>query len=233
MQLKPLFLAAAAVAMIVAIPAFLSSRVSAGDLNKQIPAPLADPASRAATEVAVLAGGCFWGQQAVFEHVKGVTRVVAGYSGGTKETANYDAVGNQRSNHAEAVEITFDPKQVTYGQLLQIYFSVAHDPTQLNRQGPDRGASYRSEIFAASPAQEATAKAYIAQLDAAGLFAAPIVTKVSGLKAFYWAETEHQDYLVRNPNSSYIRANDLPKLEALKRVWPLFWRETPVLLPRR
>lgn len=233
MQLKPLFLAAAAVAMIVAIPAFLSSRVSAGDLNKQIPAPLADPASRAATEVAVLAGGCFWGQQAVFEHVKGVTRVVAGYSGGTKETANYDAVGNQRSNHAEAVEITFDPKQVTYGQLLQIYFSVAHDPTQLNRQGPDRGASYRSEIFAASPAQEATAKAYIAQLDAAGLFAAPIVTKVSGLKAFYWAESEHQDYLVRNPNSSYIRANDLSKLEALKRVWPLFWRETPVLLPRR
>lgn len=233
MQLKPLFLAAAAVAMIVAIPAFLSSRVSAGDLNKQIPAPLADPANRAATEVAVLAGGCFWGQQAVFEHVKGVTRVVAGYSGGTRETANYDAVGNQRSNHAEAVEITFDPKQVTYGQLLQIYFSVAHDPTQLNRQGPDRGASYRSEIFAASPAQEGTAKAYIAQLDAAGLFAAPIVTKVSGLKAFYWAESEHQDYLVRNPNSAYIRANDLPKLEALKRVWPLFWRETPVLLARR
>jgi peptide-methionine (S)-S-oxide reductase len=231
MQLKPLFLAAATVAAIIAAPALLSSGVAA-DLNKQIPAPVSDPANKAATETAVLAGGCFWGQQGLFEHVKGVTRVVAGYSGGTKETANYDAVGNQQTDHAEAVEITFDPKQVTFGQLLQIYFSVAHDPTQLNRQGPDRGASYRTEIFAASPVQEATAEAYIAQLEAARIFPAAIVTKLGPLKAFYWAEASHQDYLVKNPNSSYIRANDLPKIEALKRVWPQFWRETPALLAR-
>ena len=229
-KLKALFLAAATVAAIVAIPAFLSSRVSAGDLNKPIPAPLSDPANRAATETVVLAGGCFWGQQAVFEHVKGVTRVVAGYSGGTKQTANYEDVAHQRSDHAEAVEITFDPEQVSFGQLLQVYFSVAHDPTQLNRQGPDRGASYRSEIFAATPAQLATAKAYIAQLEAARIFPARIVTKISALKGFYWAETEHQDYLVKNPNSSYIRTHDLPKLAALKQVWPQFWRENPVLL---
>lgn len=226
MQLKALFLAAA----ILAVPALLSSQVAAGDLNKQVPTPLSDPAGRAATETAVLAGGCFWGVQAVFEHVKGVTRAVAGYSGGTKETANYDDVSGRRTNHAEAVEITFDPKQVSFGQLLQIYFSVAHDPTQLNRQGPDRGTHYRSEIFAASPAQEATAKAYIAQLDAAGIFPAPIVTRTGPLKGFYWAESEHQDYLVKNPNSSYIRTHDLPKLAALKRVWPQFWRENPVLL---
>lgn len=228
-NLEALVLAAAAALAIFAGSAFVFP-VAAADLNKPIPAPLSDPANRAATEVAVLAGGCFWGQQAIFEHVKGVTRVVAGYSGGTKETANYEDVAHQRSRHAEVVEITFDPKQVSFGQLLQIYFSVAHDPTQLNRQGPDRGASYRSEIFATSPAQQATAKAYIAQLEAARLFPKPIVTKISSLQGFYWAESEHQDYLVKNPNSSYIRTHDLPKLAALKRVWPQFWRENPVLL---
>ena len=232
MQLKPLFLAAATIAAIIAAPALLPSAVVADELNKQVPAPKTDPANKAATETAVLAGGCFWGQQGLFEHVKGVTRVVAGYSGGTKETANYEDVGNQRSEHAEAVEITFDPKQVSFGQLLQIYFSVAHDPTQLNRQGPDRGASYRSEIFATSPAQEATARAYIAQLGAAKIFPETIVTKLGPLKAFYWAESNHQDYMIKNPNSSYIRTNDLPKLQALKRVWPQFWREEPALLAR-
>jgi len=230
MQKRKALVLAAAALVIGATAAFLLPRASAADLNKPIPAPLSDPANRAATEVAVLAGGCFWGQQAIFEHVKGVTRVVAGYSGGTKETANYEDVAHQRSRHAEVVEITFDPKQVSFGQLLQIYFSVAHDPTQLNRQGPDRGASYRSEIFATSPAQQATAKAYIAQLEAARLFPGPIVTRISSLNDFYWAESEHQDYLVKNPNSSYIRAHDLPKLAALKRVWPQFWRENPVLL---
>lgn len=232
MPLKPFFLAAATTLAIIAAPALLPSAVAASELNTQIPAPRTDPANKAETEIAVLAGGCFWGQQGLFEHVKGVTRVVAGYSGGTKETANYEDVGNQRSQHAEAVEITFDPKQVSFGQLLQIYFSVAHDPTQLNRQGPDRGASYRSEIFAASPAQEAAAKAYIAQLGAAKIFAGPIVTKISPLKAFYWAESYHQDYMIKNPNSSYIRTNDLPKLQALKRVWPQFFRDEPVLLAR-
>ncbi len=230
MQKRNALVLVAAALVIGGAAAFLSPRATAADLNKPIPAPLSDPANRAATETAVLAGGCFWGVQAVFEHVKGVTRVVAGYSGGTKETANYDDVAYQRSTHAEAVEITFDPKQVSFGQLLQIYFSVVHDPTQLNRQGPDRGAHYRSEIFATSPAQQATAKAYIAQLEAARLFPKPIVTRISSLNGFYWAESEHQDYLVKNPNSSYIRAHDLPKLAALKRVWPQFWRENPVLL---
>lgn len=232
MQLKPLFLTVAATLAIIVAPMLLPSAVVANELNKPVPAPRTDPANKAVTETAVLAGGCFWGQQGLFEHVKGVTRVVAGYSGGTKETANYEDVGNQRSEHAEAVEITFDPKQVSFGQLLQIYFSVAHDPTQLNRQGPDRGKSYRSEIFATSPAQEAAARAYITQLDAAKIFAEPIVTKVGPLKAFYWAESSHQDYMIKNPNSSYIRTHDLPKLQALKRVWPQFWREEPALLVR-
>lgn len=232
MQLKPLFLAAATTLAIVAAPALLPSAGVADELNRMVPAPRTDPTNKAETETAVLAGGCFWGQQGLFEHVKGVTRVVAGYSGGTRETANYEDVGNQRSDHAEAVEITFDPRQVSFGQLLQIYFSVAHDPTQLNRQGPDRGRSYRSEIFAANPAQEAAARAYIAQLDAAKLFPEPIVTRVSSLKAFYRAESYHQDYMIKNPNSSYIRTNDLPKLQALKQVWPQFFREEPVLLAK-
>jgi peptide-methionine (S)-S-oxide reductase len=184
------------------------------------------------SEVAVLAGGCFWGQQGVFEHVKGVTKVVSGYSGGGRQTARYDRVSDGDTGHAESVQITFDPHQVTFGQLLQIYFSVAHDPTELNRQGPDEGTQYRSEIFAASPEQDATARAYIAQLDAGHIFAAPIATKVEALKGFYPAEDFHQDYLVRNPQASYIRINDLPKIAALKQVWPAFYREKPVLLAR-
>ena len=229
MRVKPLYLAMAALAAVSAAP-LLSSHVLAGDLNKQIPAALSDPANTATTEVAVLAGGCFWGQQGVFEHVKGVTKVVAGYSGGERETAHYDRVSDGDTGHAESVQITFDPRQVTFGQLLRIYFSVAHDPTEVNRQGPDEGTQYRTEIFAASPEQEATARAYIAQLDAAHIFAAPIATKIEPLKGFYRAEDFHQDYWVRNPNSAYIRINDLPKIEALKRVWPDYYREKPVLL---
>jgi peptide-methionine (S)-S-oxide reductase len=225
-----LTLAAAAVASIAAL---LSSHASAGDLNKEIPAAASDPANPASSEVAVLAGGCFWGQQGVFEHVKGVTKVVAGYSGGSSRTARYDTVSEGTSGHAEAVQITFDPRQVTFGQLLRIYFSVAHDPTELDRQGPDTGSQYRSEIFAAGPEQEAAARAYIVQLDAAHIFTAPIVTRVEPLKGFYPAEDYHQDYLVKNPDSSYIRTNDLPKISALKRVWPDFYRETPVLLAEK
>jgi len=232
MNLKPLTLILAAAAL-ASIAALLSSHASAGDLNKEIPAAASDPANSAASEVAVLAGGCFWGQQGVFEHVKGVTRVVAGYSGGSNRTARYDTVSEGASGHAESVQITFDPRQVTFGQLLRIYFSVAHDPTELDRQGPDTGSQYRSEIFAAGPEQEATARAYIAQLDAAHIFAAPIVTKVGALKGFYPAEDYHQDYLVKNPDSSYIRTNDLPKIAALKRVWPDLYRETPVLLAEK
>ena len=227
MTTKPLYLVMAVAAMALAVP-LLSSH--AGELNAEIPAALADPAGQATTEVAVLAGGCFWGQQGVFEHVKGVTKVVSGYSGGDAKTANYDQVSEGDTGHAEAVQITFDPRQVTFGQLLKIYFSVAHDPTELNRQGPDEGTQYRSGIFTASQEQEQTAKAYIAQLDSAHVFAAPIATKVEPLKAFYPAEDYHQDYLVKNPRASYIVINDLPKIAALKRVWPALYREKPVLL---
>jgi peptide-methionine (S)-S-oxide reductase len=231
MTAKPLYLmlSAAAVAALL-----LSSHASAGDLDKEIPAAAAaDPANPTSSEVAVLAGGCFWGQQGVFEHVKGVSRVVAGYSGGESKTARYRLVSEGDTGHAESVQITFDPHQVSFGQLLRIYFSVAHDPTELDRQGPDSGTQYRSEIFASSPEQERAARAYIAQLDAGHVFAAPIATKVEPLKAFYPAEDYHQDYLVTNPDSSYIQENDLPKIAALKRVWPDYYREKPVLLAEK
>jgi peptide-methionine (S)-S-oxide reductase len=230
MSFKPLVLTIAAAALLAA-PAFWPS--SAHELNQPIPAAAADPANAAESETAVLAGGCFWGLQALFEHVQGVTRVVAGYSGGTRETAHYDMVGNQETDHAESVEITFDPSQVSFGRLLQIYFSVAHDPTQVGGQGPDRGASYRSEIFAATPEQADTARAYIAQLEAAHVFSAPITTRVEPLTGFYAAEDYHQDYLVHHPDSEYIQVNDLPKLDALKRVWPGYYRDAPVLLASR
>jgi peptide-methionine (S)-S-oxide reductase len=230
MRMKPLYLLAAAACAALAAP-FMASQ--AGELNKQIPAAAADPASSAATEVAVLAGGCFWGQQGVFEHVKGVTKVVSGYAGGERNTAHYERVSDGDTGHAESVQITFDPRQVSFAQLLQIYFSVAHDPTELNRQGPDEGTQYRSEIFTASPRQEQIARAYIAKLDSAHLFPAAIATKVEPLKAFYAAEDYHQDYLVRNPRAAYIVINDLPKIAALKRVWPVFYREKPVLLAER
>lgn len=204
----------------------------AGDLNRAIPAPELDPAVTASREVAVLAGGCFWGQQGLFEHVKGVEQVVAGYSGGAAATAHYGMVGTETTGHAESVKIIFDPRQVSFGALLQIFFSVAHDPTQLDRQGPDRGPSYRSAIFPTSPAQQKIAAAYIAQLGAARLFPAPIVTKIEPFKGFYPAEDYHQDYLVRNPDAPYIRINDLPKIAALKQVWPARWRPDPVLLAR-
>jgi peptide-methionine (S)-S-oxide reductase len=230
MRMKPIYLLAAAAGAALALP-LLSSH--AGELNKQIPAAAADPASPAATEVAVLAGGCFWGQQGVFEHVKGVTRVVSGYAGGERKTAHYEQVSDGDTGHAESVQITFDPRQVSFAQLLQIYFSVAHDPTELNRQGPDEGTQYRSEIFAASPRQEQIARTYIAKLDSAHLFPVAIATKVEASKAFYPAEDYHQDYLFRNPHAAYIMVNDLPKIAALKRVWPDFYREKPVLLAER
>lgn len=205
---------------------------NADALNKAIPAPAADirAAQAPSEDVAVLAGGCFWGMQGMFEHVKGVKRVVAGYAGGDRATAHYEMVGTETTGHAESVEITFDPKQVTYGQLLQMYFSVAHDPTQLNRQGPDRGPSYRSEIFFRTPAQERVARAYIAQLDQAHVFSAPIVTKVEPLRGFYPAEGYHQDYLIHHPAQPYIVFNDLPKIAALKRTYPQHYREDPVMV---
>ncbi len=210
-----------------------TAAVSAEDLRKPIPAPAFDPRNAAATETAVLAGGCFWGQQGVFAHVKGVKKVVSGYSGGSRATAFYPIVTTETTNHAEAVQITFDPKIVSFGQLLQIYFSVAHDPTELNRQGPDEGPSYRSEIFAATPQQEKIANAYIAQLDQAHIFPRSIVTRVEPLKAFYDAEAYHQDYLFLNPAQPYIVINDLPKIAALKKVWPQYYNPDPVRLSRK
>jgi len=205
----------------------------ADDLDKAIPAPGLDSANDTNRETIVLAGGCFWGQQAVFEHVKGVIKVVAGYSGGAASTANYPMVTTETTGHAESIQVTYDPKAVSFGRLLQVYFSVAHDPTELNFQGPDEGTSYRSEIFFSSPDQEKTAHAYIAQLDAAHVFGKAIVTKVEPLKGFYAAEGYHQDYLIHNPSQPYIVINDLPKLAALKRVWPDYYRPDPVRLATR
>jgi len=218
---------------IAAVMLALSPAARGEDLDKTIPAPALNPANSASSETVVLAGGCFWGQQAVFEHVKGVTKVVAGYSGGARDTATYPQVTTETTGHAESVQITFDPRIVSFGRLLQVYFSVAHDPTQLNFQGPDQGSSYRSEIFFASPEQEKIARAYIAQLGAAHVFAQAIVTRVEPLKGFYAAEGYHQDYLIHNPTQPYIVINDLPKLEALQHVWPELYRPDPVRLASR
>jgi peptide-methionine (S)-S-oxide reductase len=191
-----------------------------------LPAPAVD-APKAATRgqaTAVFAGGCFWGVEAVFKHVNGVSSSTSGYSGGSASTAKYPLVGSGMTGHAESVEVKYDPSQVTYGQLLLVFFAVAHDPTQLNRQGPDWGSQYRSAIFFTSPEQEKIARAYIAQLDAAKTFPKPIVTEVAPLKAFYAAESYHQDYLALHPNDPYIVINDLPKLAALKSELPALYK---------
>jgi peptide-methionine (S)-S-oxide reductase len=196
----------------------------------KLPPPAIDNPGKAAAETIVLAGGCFWGVQAVFQHTKGVTRAMSGYAGGLKETARYDAIGSGTTGHAESVEITFDPKQISYGKILQIYFSVVHDPTQLNRQGPDSGSQYRSAIFYTSEAQKRVTDGYIAQLDKARVFHAPIVTQTVPLRAFYPAEAYHQDYATLHPAQPYIYYNDLPKIENLKKVFPELYREKPVLV---
>jgi peptide-methionine (S)-S-oxide reductase len=196
-----------------------------------IPPPARDVPAPAALETAVLAGGCFWGVQAVYQHVKGVTGAVSGYAGGTKKDADYETVSSGRTGHAESVKVTFDPRQISYGKILQIYFSVAHDPTQLNRQGPDSGSQYRSEIFPQSEAQREVARAYIAQLDIARVFKRPIVTKATTLgAAFFPAEAYHQDYATIHPNQPYIAFNDAPKVENLKKMFPDVWRDKPVLV---
>lgn len=203
-----------------------------GEAATAIPAPLVDapPQQGAASETAVLAGGCFWGVQAVFQHVKGVTQAVSGYAGGAKETAHYEAVSADDTGHAESVAVTFDPSIISYGAILQVYFSVAHDPTELNRQGPDTGTQYRSAIFAADAAQRHVAEAYIAQLDKAGVFRAPIVTEVNDLTGFYPAEAYHQNYATRHPSNPYIARYDLPKLGNLKRLFPALQQDAPVLV---
>lgn len=181
-------------------------------------------------EKAVLAGGCFWGIQGVFQHVQGVSRVVSGYAGGNANTAQYEIVGSGVTGHAESVEITFDPAQVSYGALLQIFFSVAHDPTEVNRQGPDSGSQYRSAVFPATPAQHQIAQAYIAQLNAAHAFKAVIATRIEDGAHFYPAEDYHQDFLARHPLYPYIVINDQPKVAHLKQMFPSRYREQPVLL---
>ena len=188
------------------------------------------PASTAHEETAVFAGGCFWGVQGVFQHVRGVTRAVSGYSGGARDTAQYETVSGGETGHAESVQVTFDPAKVTYGQLLQVYFSVVQDPTELNRQGPDSGTQYRSAIFPLTDAQRHVAQSYIAQLDRSHVFPAPIVTKTEPYKGFYPAESYHQNYLTLHPDSAYIAFNDMPKIANLKRLFPNLYRDKPVLV---
>jgi peptide-methionine (S)-S-oxide reductase len=208
----------------------LSAPAFAAEEARKIAAPAQDEAPRGDSETIVLAGGCFWGVQGVFQHVKGVTSAVSGYEGGDKATAHYEMTGRGDTGHAESVRVTYDPREISTGRILQIYFSVAHDPTQLNRQGPDRGTQYRSAIFPSDDEQAKLAQAYIAQLDQAHAFNAAIVTRIEPGKSFYPAEDYHQDFLALNPSYPYIVFNDLPKVENLKRLFPENYRETPVLV---
>jgi peptide-methionine (S)-S-oxide reductase len=205
---------------------------SAAESARSIPPPVIDePVNPQATsEVAILAGGCFWGVQGVFQHVDGVTSAVSGYVGGSADTAHYEMVGTNTTGHAESVRVTFDPRHISYGHILQIYFSVAHDPTEIDRQGPDVGTQYRSAIFPTNSEQAHIAEAYIAQLNQAHVFDAAIVTRIEPGRSFYPAEDYHQDFLTRNPTYPYIVANDLPKIEALKRLFPDLYRANPVLV---
>src|SRR6185436_16203054 len=213
------------ISMMATMNACSTSRVSANTGN--IPNPTVDAplATAKGEQTAVLAGGCFWGVEAVFEHVKGVKSVESGYAGGEAGTAQYRKVSSGGTGHAESVQITYDPSRVTYGQLLKVFFAVAHDPTELNRQGPDTGAQYRSAIFYANDEQKRIAESYIAQLDRAKVFPDKIVTQVAPLQKFYEAEDYHQDYLVNHPNEPYIVYNDLPKLAALRKQLPELYRE--------
>jgi peptide-methionine (S)-S-oxide reductase len=223
---RPVILSFAAAAMLSA------SQAVADETSRPLPAPAIDePAQTETLEAAVLAGGCFWGMQGVFQHVKGVHQVLAGYSGGSAGTAHYEEVGTGTTGNAESVRIMFDPKVVSYGEILRVYFSVM-DPTTLDYQGPDSGTQYRSEIFAADPAQKRVAEAYIGQLTRAHAFSAPIVTQVGTLKGFYRAESYHQDYLIRHPDQPYIVINDLPKIEKLRRLYPQLYAERPVTVAR-
>jgi len=188
-----------------------------------LPAPAFDPLSTATTEKAVVAGGCFWGVQGVYQHLRGVKNVLSGFAGGNRGSADYETVSGGDTGHAESVEIEYDPSQVSYGQILQVFFSVAHDPTQLNRQGPDVGTQYRSAIFYANDEQKRVAEAYIAQLGAAKAFQGPIVTQLAPLTTFYPAEDYHQNYLALHPREPYIVYNDLPKLDALKTQFPALY----------
>jgi peptide-methionine (S)-S-oxide reductase len=211
--------------------AMFSTVAFPAEVNVAIPVPQVDnPKAAGPMQTAVIAGGCFWGIQGVFEHMRGVKEVLSGYSGGEKSTAQYEVVSSGRTGHAESVQIVFDPKEVSYGELLQVYFSVAHDPTELNRQGPDTGTQYRSNIFYSDETQKKIAQAYIAQLDKAKVFSKPIVTRVDPLKGFYAAEGYHQDYLIKNPRQPYIVINDIPKIQNFKKVFPTYYQGQPVMV---
>jgi peptide-methionine (S)-S-oxide reductase len=204
---------------------------SATQIARAVPHPTTDePASQAASEVAVFAGGCFWGVQAVFQHVRGVTNAVSGYAGGESSTARYEVVGSGMTGHAESVQITYDPRKITYGRLLQIYFSVAHDPTQVDRQWPDLGTQYRSAIFPANAEQARVAKAYIDQIEQVKVFPAAVATRIEPDKTFYPAEDYHQNYLTLHPHDPYIVMYDLPKIDNLKRLFPGLYRADPALV---
>ncbi len=219
----------AAVLSLIAIGFGIYSSSHAEETAVAIPAPVMDnPKAAGAQQTAVVAGGCFWGMQGVFEHVRGVHKVLAGYSGGEKNTAAYEEVSSGSTGHAESVQISFDPQEISYGEILRIYFSVAHDPTQLNRQGSDTGTQYRSAIFYANDSQKAVAQAYIAQLDKLKVRPAKIVTRVEPLRGFYAAENYHQDFLIKNPHHPYIVFNDLPKIETLKKIYPDYYQDQPV-----
>ncbi|PLP59485.1 peptide-methionine (S)-S-oxide reductase [Mesorhizobium loti] len=209
---------------------FLQAPSSAAEEAVKIPPPTVDEKPAAGLQKAVFAGGCFWGVQGVFQHVKGVTKAVSGYAGGAADTAEYERVGSGNTGHAESVEITYDPSKVSYGKLLQVYFSVAHNPTQLNYQGPDYGTQYRSTVFASDAQQKKIAEDYIAQLNTTKAFPEKIVTTLETGKAFYPAEDYHQDFLERNPTYPYIVYNDLPKIENLKTMFPDFYSDKPVLV---
>jgi peptide-methionine (S)-S-oxide reductase len=229
---SPALLLAAAPAFLIAFALSAAPFGARAETAVVIPPPATDaPAPASGLETAVLAGGCFWGMQAVYQHVKGVTNAVSGYAGGAQKDADYETVSTGTTGHAESVRVTFDPKQISYGKILQIYFSVAHNPTELNYQGPDHGTQYRSEIFPQSEAQRTVAKDYIAQLDKAHVFRRPIVTKVDAAKAaFFPAEAYHQDYATLHPSQPYIMFNDAPKVANLQKMFPDLWREKPVLV---
>ena len=228
---RPALLIAIAPAFLIAVALSAPFGVHA-ETPVMVPPPAMDaPAPAAGLETAVLAGGCFWGVQAIYQHVKGVTNAVSGYAGGAQKDAEYETVSTGTTGHAESIKVTFDPKQISYGTILQIYFSVAHNPTELNYQGPDHGTQYRSEIFPQSDAQRAAAKAYIAQLNKAHAFDGPVVTKVDATTAaFFPAENYHQDYATLHPSQPYIMFNDAPKVVNLKKMFPDLWREKPVLV---
>lgn len=227
------FAKVATVAVLTAASAFglwAATKASAVEQAVVIPAPAVDLPASGTEAKAIFAGGCFWGVQGVFQHVKGVKNAVSGYSGGPAEYAHYDMIGSGQTGHAETVEITYDPSVVSYGQLMHIFFSVTMNPTQLNYQGPDHGSQYRNAIFVQSEEEKAVAAAYIAQLDAAGVYPAPIVTTLEPFEAFYPAEQYHQDFLTLNPTYPYIAIHDIPKVVALQQLFPAVWQEQPVLV---